>query len=217
MISDKHRSLELKVPLPKLELGKRYQFKNMLFEGNRSVMIPGSERAADHLKRFMFLNNDVCIEISGHVNFPSPNDVSPKSGYFELSVARASEIKNLMLNEGVLEQRMLAKGYGNWQMKFPHPKTEAEMGMNRRVEIGILDCRKSASIADDQIPDVSRYQKFHAHRLYVHRLMDYDLRMLGSAKIVRQQVEVMVENGMDPSKYSYSEIITAHPDLPEKK
>ena len=88
----------------------------MLFQGDRSIMLAGSESSAYHLKRFMTLNKDVCIEIAGHINLPNRPDAPKESGYFELSVARALMIKDELIRFGVDTNRMVVKGYANWQM-----------------------------------------------------------------------------------------------------
>jgi outer membrane protein OmpA-like peptidoglycan-associated protein len=217
LITERHKTLELKIPLPRLEMGKRYLFKNMLFLGNRSVMIDASERSAHHLKRFMDLHPDVCIEIAGHMNLPFEEDVPRASGFFELSVARALEIKNRMLAEGVGEERMLVRGYGNWEMMYPKAKSPTEMGLNRRVEIGILDCKKAHDEADDFVPDHLRYQKVANDRYYSKRNINYDIRHRSNNLTIHMQVASMIKAGIDPEKYTYGEILSAYPAYPEDK
>lgn len=216
-VGSRHIDLDLKIPLPKLELGKRYLFKNMLFYGNRSVMIPESESAAFHLKRFMDLNADVCILIAGHVNHPFVSDVKRTSTSFELSIARALEVRNQLLVEGVGDERMLVKGYGNWQMKYPEATSRREMQANRRVEIGILSCEKMRKVENDELVDLERYRYEIIDRTFDRRLMYTDFASVNNENKILKQVEKMEAELMVPEKYTYKEILDAYPELPEKK
>jgi len=216
-ITRRHIDLDLKIPLPKLELGKRYLFKNMLFEGNRSVMIPESESAAFHLKRFMDINPEVCILVAGHINLPSMSDVRKNSAHFELSIARAIEVKSMLVAEHVTSSRMLVKGYGNWEMKYPKAKTDREMELNRRVEIGVISCDKMGSVENDTLDNSERY-KLHVHDRNFNKRLILSESMVSETKTrINLQVKAMIDAGMVPEKYSYNDILRAYPNLPDKK
>ncbi len=79
------------------------------------------------------------IEIAGHVNHPNLPPVSETSWEYKLSVARAKLVHDYLLENGIPQNRIIYKGYGNWEMRFPHARTEEQMALNRRVEIRILE------------------------------------------------------------------------------
>lgn len=219
VISDKHKTLYLKIPLPKIELGRRYLFKNMLFEGNRSMILPKSQSNVFHLKRFMEVNKDVCIEICGHINLPGEDNIPVNSGHFELSVARALEIKNGLLEEGIDVDRLLARGYGNWQMKYPQPKNDEQSQLNRRVEIEIISCSTATKEPDHSIEDLERYRYPAFMRTYNEGLIKYDLRDI--PKHIRLDLIIQANKirsaGLRPEAFTYEEIFNAIPEFPSEK
>lgn len=219
-IGEEHSDKFLKIPLPRIEIGKKFTFKNMLFKGNKSIMLARSYPVLDHLKRFMFVNTDQCIEIAGHVNLPSSPKVSRSDGYFELSIARSLVVHNELVRIGVQKDRLLAKGYGNWEMLFPFAKSEAHQEKNRRVEIIIAHCDSTKLLANDKLDNLDFYSKVNpADRKYSEEYLEIDLKYFPdkAKKDIKHQVRRLLKKGMDPTKYSYKELLQAFPDLPEKK
>lgn len=226
-ISDKHRDINLKIPLPKIDIGKAFKFKDMLFVGDKSIILPNSHQALELLKRFMSLNYEQCIEIAGHVNLPNEGKVDKDTRYYQLSVARALEVHDALINIGIREDRILARGYGNWEMIYPFATSENQMRMNRRVEIIISDCDSSRMIQNHEIPnreefnqpDLSPNQSDILDRYFSRLSFKKDIQnfpKMVQVNIVRQ-IKGLKENNIDPSDYTYRELLLAFPDLPPIK
>jgi len=141
----------IKVPLAKLETGKIFELKSMLFEGGLAVLRPDSEPVLPRLERMLRMNPEVCIEVAGHINLPNSPDTDSSSHTHGLSIARSLLVHDYLYKNGVAANRMLAKGYGNWQMKFPNTFKANEQMKNRRVEIIVKDCSRIAEVKNDTI------------------------------------------------------------------
>ena len=87
----------------------------------------------------MQLSPKMKIEIAGHVNFPNRPPVVEESFEYKLSVARAKMVYEFLLKNGIEEDRISFKGYGNWEMRFPNAISEQQQAQNRRVEIRVLE------------------------------------------------------------------------------
>ncbi len=221
-LSEEQRAPKIIVELPRVEIGKKFNFENMLFQGNRSVMLRGSASVLEHLKRFMILNDDYCIEIAGHVNLPNKRKVKTDSRNFQLSVARALEVHDALVKIGVDTSRLLARGYGNWEMLYPRAKKESEQQLNRRVEIIILDCETVSSLSNHSIPNRKKFQgtsksglvKYYSEESYEDDVNSFPAKAKND---IIGQVQKMKRANLDPSKYTYREMLIALPGIPRRK
>jgi flagellar motor protein MotB len=85
----------------------------------------------------MQINSTLDIEIAGHVNHPNRPPVVKESWEYKLSEARAKLVYDYLLENGIPAERVSWKGYGNWEMRYPHATSETDMALNRRVEIRV--------------------------------------------------------------------------------
>ncbi|MFN4257479.1 MAG: OmpA family protein, partial [Saprospiraceae bacterium] len=84
------------------------------------------------------INPDLKIEIAGHINQPLIAPDRLPAWEQRLSERRAEMVFNYLIQNGIGPERLSWKGYGNREMLFPKPKSEAEHAQNRRVEIRVL-------------------------------------------------------------------------------
>ena len=85
----------------------------------------------NRLRDFLLVNPTVNIEIQGHVN----GDGTKKMKSKKLSKKRAKSILFYLVDAGVSQDRLSAKGYGFTKPVFGSPENEMEKEANRRVEI----------------------------------------------------------------------------------
>jgi len=85
---------------------------------------------------FLKQNKGVVIEIGGHTNDRPLEDYS-----YKLSTARAETVANYLIEKGISESRISAKGYGKTQ-PIASNKTWAGRNRNQRVEIKITSTGK---------------------------------------------------------------------------
>ncbi|MBT7825673.1 MAG: OmpA family protein [Bacteroidetes bacterium] len=122
------------VEIQRLEKGKKFSLSTIYFYENSPMYLPVSISTLDKLFKLMTQNEQMTIEIAGHIHGCGADPDHIKT----LSEARALTVKNYLLRKGVQENRISTIGYGCSQMLYPKPKNEEEKQMNRRVEITIL-------------------------------------------------------------------------------
>ncbi|MCH2042972.1 MAG: OmpA family protein [Saprospiraceae bacterium] len=120
-------------------LGGKMLFQGLYFRSGTAELLPSSEKAMEGLLAFMNVNNELKIEIGGHINKPNQLPVSETSTSFKLSEARAKTVYDYLLDRGIDANRLAYQGYGNWEMINPLAKTELQMQVNRRVEIKVIE------------------------------------------------------------------------------
>lgn len=217
----------IQLPLPQASMGKSFEFKDMLFVGNRAKLLPKSKPSLSQLQRFMFVNADVCIEIAGHVNHPGMPPVNLSSFESKLSIARANSIQDSLVMKGINPDRILSKGYGNWEMIYPKANNDKQRERNRRVEIIISSCDSTAIIQDDSFEgglysdeSISKDNTLRAlENFYNPQTIAADLDKTND-KIKRDislQLKQMAKARMDATLYTYKELLMAFPDLPLDK
>jgi len=106
---------------------------DVLFETNRSTLLPGAEKNIEQLSQFMNKYPDRKIVVEGHTDSRGSAEYN-----MLLSKRRADSVKNALVEKGIDESRIMTRGYGE-----THPaasnKTAAGRQQNRRVEVIILD------------------------------------------------------------------------------
>lgn len=132
---------ELRVELQSLEAGASVDLKNFYFHGGVAILLDRSKPELSKLLRFMQYNQDLKIEIAGHVNVPNQPPVSTQSPSYMLSVKRSKLVYDYLITNGIAEERIKFKGYGNWKMRFPNARSNADQQANRRVEIKVLSLK----------------------------------------------------------------------------
>ena len=133
---DADTDTEIVIELEKLGPGKKLLLEDIKFTNDGSDFLPISLPALKRLLDFLALNDGVRIEIQGHVNDPSNSNPNHSQ---KLSEDRAKAVKKWLKENGIIDSRMVAVGYGATQMLFPKPKNSEEEEANRRVTIMIID------------------------------------------------------------------------------
>jgi outer membrane protein OmpA-like peptidoglycan-associated protein len=129
----------LKIKLQKIVAGKHVTLENIYFYGNQDVFLPTSAPALAGLLKTMNENPNLKIEVQGHVNAPYNTGLASDTAWNrKLSVMRAKAISKYLSDNGISEDRLSYKGFGNSHMLFPYANTEGEMEKNRRVEILVI-------------------------------------------------------------------------------
>jgi outer membrane protein OmpA-like peptidoglycan-associated protein len=120
------------------KVGSKLAIKDLHFVGNKTELLKESIPVLPRLLQFMRSSPELSIEIAGHVNKPGPRRDEGTWEYL-LATNRAKLIYDYLTHFGIPKERMLFKGYSNYEMVKPEARTEEEMRANRRVEIRIVD------------------------------------------------------------------------------
>ena len=127
-----------KVGLQPLQVGSVATISNLYFVGNEATLLTSSDVELAKILRFMNLNQNITIEIAGHVNAPGVDPKKLPKEEFNISTKRALTIRKFLIKNGFSEEQISGKGYGNSQMRYPDPINEQQEELNRRVEIKVL-------------------------------------------------------------------------------
>lgn len=121
--------------LKELEIGAVLKFKNITFLSNKSTILDESYSEIAKLYSFLLANENIKIEIGGHVNGLGRNRYNYKS----LSKKRAKSVYKYLIELGLEKDKMTFKGHGNKKPIFINPTTTLQSSENRRVEITITE------------------------------------------------------------------------------
>ena len=116
-----------------LEKGKSIILRNVFFDSDQSELRSESFTQLDVLKKVMYENPQMVIEIHGFTDNQGEEDHN-----FELSTARAKSVENWLIQEGIEPTRINSKGYGE-SNPIASNGDEAGRALNRRVELLVVD------------------------------------------------------------------------------
>lgn len=123
-----------------MDIGQTLRLGNIEFVGGTAIIMSYSYPVVDELYHALRRFPEVKICLEGHVCCCDPPDgYQPGTMGWNLSVARAKAIYNLLLKNGIEPERLSYKGLGRSQPIVAEEKTESEAQMNRRVEIRIIE------------------------------------------------------------------------------
>ena len=123
---------DLNIELESLENGKSFNLSNIYFETNSYQINPIIKEVLIEFTNYLKINNELVIEINGFTD-----NVGDESDNQLLSENRAKVVRELVLLEGIPENRVLFNGYGE---QFPVADNISESGraINRRTEFRII-------------------------------------------------------------------------------
>jgi len=99
------------------------------FDTGKDTIKEGSEKTLKMIVKLLTDMPDLVIEIQGHTD-----DVGDEKKNLILSEKRAQSVKKALVDMGIDEKRLVAKGYGESKPLVPND-TKANRAKNRRVEL----------------------------------------------------------------------------------
>ncbi|MDR1865265.1 MAG: OmpA family protein [Bacteroidales bacterium] len=119
--------------MQKMQSGAKIVIENILFNTGNATLRPESFVELNKLVNLLKENPTVKIEVSGHTD-----NVGSAAMNKKLSKNRALAVRNYLLSQGIVTDRVEYEGYGFDRPLMPND-TEEGRAVNRRVEIEILD------------------------------------------------------------------------------
>jgi outer membrane protein OmpA-like peptidoglycan-associated protein len=120
------------INLMPIAAGEKIVLKNIFFASGSSKLEETSLAELKKLFDFLKSNPSLKIEIGGHTD-----DVGADDANLKLSQERANAVKAFLLENGIAEQRVTSKGYGETKPVSPNTTDEGRK-QNRRTEFSIL-------------------------------------------------------------------------------
>lgn len=136
---EKYNLNDIKIILPKLKGGKKYELGAINFFGDQAIVLTESNSSMNALGKLMKKNKKMIVRIEGHVN--NPTHESEESYCQDLSERRAKTVYDFLLSNGINKERISTIGFGDKHMLFPKAKSDEEQKKNRRVEINVISVK----------------------------------------------------------------------------
>ena len=122
-------SVNEEIVLTKIEIDRKVNESDILFETNSTTFTLSSKAGLEAIIDLTSNNENLVIEIAAHTD-----DVGQEKDNLTLSEKRANAVRDYLISRGVLDQQLIAKGYGEVQPIVPNT-SEENRSLNRRVEI----------------------------------------------------------------------------------
>ena len=205
----------LRTPMKKVKVGRKMILENMNFFAGQNELLYSSFSSFTALLNFMQKNENICIEIKGHINGRNPINGTLSD---DLSIARALIIYEKLRLSGIRENRMLAKGYSNSQELYPDAKSEGKRNANRRVEIEIVDCKFISDIQNDNIIHPKYYRNIVEHRKFNSETFPNDIKYFftENQSAIAARIRDLKNKGENPHQYTYAELLNEGENLKYK-
>ena len=116
----------------KIVEGQIIKIEQLYFDADSSNFTSGSFYVLDEIYNFLVSNPHIVIEIGGHTN-----GVPGKQYCQTLSLKRARAVAGYLYQKGILDSRIIYKGYGK-ERPIASNRTIIGRQKNQRVEIKIL-------------------------------------------------------------------------------
>ena len=110
---------------------KAFVLNNLVFESNKSKLLPASNMELDKLVNYLKTNPTKTIELFGYTD-----NTGKELDNLKLSEARVKSVADYLINKGIETKRITFKGYGSKNSIKPND-TELNKAKNRRVEFKI--------------------------------------------------------------------------------
>ncbi|MDR1678229.1 MAG: OmpA family protein [Prevotellaceae bacterium] len=123
------------VDLRAIAVGEKVTLNNIFFDFDKSNLQSVSYSELKRVARFLRINSKVSVELAGHTD-----NVGSRDYNMRLSQARAKEVADYLLKQGVPPERVSYKGYGPDQ-PIADNATDEGRAKNRRTEIVITKIR----------------------------------------------------------------------------
>lgn len=115
-----------------VEIGKSIIIDDLHFKTGLTELDDDSYRLLDQLVDFMSHNSTLKVEIAGHTDSDGSEEFNQS-----LSEGRAQSAVNYIIEKGIDESRLVAKGYGESEPMVEND-TEENKAKNRRVELKVI-------------------------------------------------------------------------------
>jgi outer membrane protein OmpA-like peptidoglycan-associated protein len=123
----------LVIPLDKVELNRKFVVENIYYDLDKDFIRADAAEELDKLVDFLKDNPGISIELGSHTDVRNTDEYNQ-----DLSRRRAESAVKYLVQNGIEQGRIKAKGYGETQLIVKDAQTEEDHQRNRRTEITII-------------------------------------------------------------------------------
>lgn len=134
---DERRNIRKEIALEKINVGLVKKLIGVSFSPNSDEVLPQSKVILKRLAYLLRLNPRIRIEVAAHTDSRGEDEYN-----LELTQRQAEALKQFLMEQGIAEERIVARGFGESQL-VNHCKNDikcssSEHIQNRRVEYVII-------------------------------------------------------------------------------
>jgi outer membrane protein OmpA-like peptidoglycan-associated protein len=134
---DERRNIKKDIPLEKINIGVVKKLIGVHFAPNSDKILPECEIILKRLAYMLRLNPSIKIEVASHTDSRGEDNYN-----LELTQKQANTLKEFLIEQGIAEDRVKAKGFGETQLLNQCQNdikcSSSEHIQNRRVEYVII-------------------------------------------------------------------------------
>jgi outer membrane protein OmpA-like peptidoglycan-associated protein len=132
-----YQEIDTHIIMVKAEIGSKVILKNVFFDIGKADLKPESIAEVENIKALLLANPGLVVQINGHTD-NTGNAATNKT----LSLKRATSVVQYLIEKGISESRLSAKGFGSERPIVSNDDEDEGRAINRRTEIEILDTKK---------------------------------------------------------------------------
>lgn len=147
---------ETKILMDPIVIEKPIVLNNIYYDLDKANIRPDAAIVLDSLVQIMNDNPEIYIELGSHTDARAQDDYN-----MELSKRRAKSAVDYIISNGIDQERIVAKGYGETQLIIKEAKTEDEHQVNRRTEFKVVRYNPlNTEEEEEPIEEVDEYDRF---------------------------------------------------------
>ena len=147
---------ETKVVMSPIVIEKPIVLNNIYYDFNKANIRPDAAIVLDSLVQIMSDNPEIYVELGSHTDARASDEFN-----MDLSRRRAISAVKYIIDSGVVDERITARGYGESQLIIKSAQTEEQHQVNRRTEFKVL--RYNPRDRNNDLPSqesVDEYDRF---------------------------------------------------------
>lgn len=122
-----------KLKIDTVKVGKAFSIDDIVFDSDSYLLTTKSKYILNGLSAFLLKNSHLKLAINGHTD-----DLGDDEKNLLLSQNRSDAVKNYLVEKGIDELRLKAKGFGESKPKYQN-KTDENRSKNRRTEFEVVE------------------------------------------------------------------------------
>lgn len=125
---------DIKLILDKIVLDKAIVLDNIYYDLDKANIRADAAQELNKLVSILADNPEIKIELSSHTDSRAADDYN-----LSLSQRRADSAVNYIVSQGIEQNRIRARGYGETQLLIQDAQTEDQHQVNRRTEFKVYE------------------------------------------------------------------------------